>query len=351
MILVYCAVLIVAFYLMALLTEEFFVPALDRIGRKLNLSSDASGATLMAIGSSSPEFFTSLFAVIMQGEAVDIGIGTIVGSAIFNVLVITGVVFMVRNVKLIWQVAARDIGFYLLSIIALLFTFYDGRISLSEAFFFVVLYVIYVSATIRWKKWFNLFEPKSEIQKVEEALFENDISKYIVRMISVVIPHPRMNKGHYLKTFIFSILSIALLSYALIQSAIGLSHSLNIHPVIIALTVIAFGTSIPDLLSSVVVAKQGRGDMAVSNAIGSNIFNILFGLGLPWLLVLIIRQEAIVISTADLVSGIFLLYASVLALLALLVPHHWKMGFKSGLTLIGIYVGYLLYSILRISGV
>ena len=77
-----------AFYLMTVITEEFFVPAIDVLAKKLKLTSDASGATLLALGSSAPEFFTSLIAILgLSGSGhSDIGAGTIVGSAIFNVL-------------------------------------------------------------------------------------------------------------------------------------------------------------------------------------------------------------------------------------------------------------------------
>ena len=73
--------------MLAIVTEDYFVPAIDKIAHKLRLSSDASGATLLAAGSSAPEFFTSLFAVLgLAGAHADVGAGTIVGSAIFNIL-------------------------------------------------------------------------------------------------------------------------------------------------------------------------------------------------------------------------------------------------------------------------
>jgi len=91
MIILYLFVLIIAFYLLAIVCEDFFIGSLDAISDKLKLPSDVAGATLMAVGSSAPELFTALFALFRAGNHGDVGAGTIVGSAIFNILVIIGV--------------------------------------------------------------------------------------------------------------------------------------------------------------------------------------------------------------------------------------------------------------------
>ena len=115
MLIVYIAILLVAFYLLAVICEDYFVPALDEISKRLKLSSDVAGATFMAVGSSAPEFFTSVFAVLKPGDHADIGAGTIVGSAIFNILVIIGASVIFRQAKLTWQPIVRDMIFYAIS--------------------------------------------------------------------------------------------------------------------------------------------------------------------------------------------------------------------------------------------
>jgi Ca2+/Na+ antiporter len=110
----------------------------------------------------------------------------------------------------------------------------------------------------------------------------------------------------------------------------------------VALTVLAAGTSVPDLFASVVVARKGRGDMAVANAIGSNVFDILIGLGLPWLLVLIFQGGAITIGTADLLTSTFLLVGTVALLFAFLTTGH-KLTRREGAILVLVYAIYVLW--------
>lgn len=115
------ALLLISFYLLAVICNEFFVESLDRISNKLKLSSDVAGATFMAMGSSAPELFTSLIAVLRDGGGhADVGAGTIVGSAIFNILVIIGASAAFKAAKLRWQPVVRDTLFYCLSILLLL---------------------------------------------------------------------------------------------------------------------------------------------------------------------------------------------------------------------------------------
>ena len=104
---------------------------------------------------------------------------------------------------------------------------------------------------------------------------------------------------------------------------------------------LAVGTSIPDLLSSLVVARQGKGDMALSNAVGSNIFDILVGLGVVWVLVILLKGQPIVIARADLAASITLLLTSVTALFGLLLLLRWRIGRRSGLVLVGSYGMYV----------
>ena len=160
--LVQIIILVLSFYVLAVLTEEFFVPSLDKLSVRLKLSPEAAGATLMAVGSSAPEFFTSFFAVFRTDGMADIGAGTIVGSAIFNILVIVGVSAMFRKALLTWHVALRDISFYIVSIIALMISFMDGQIVLYEAVAFVGLYIAYVSTAVKWRTWFGELEDSGD---------------------------------------------------------------------------------------------------------------------------------------------------------------------------------------------
>lgn len=336
--------LALSFYLLAVICEEFFVPSLDRIAEKLKLPSDVAGATFMAVGSSAPELFTSLFAVIKPGAHANIGAGTIVGSAIFNILVIIGASAAFRQAKLTWQPVVRDALFYSISIIMLLVAFWDGAIVMSEALLFLAMYVGYIIAVVNWKK----ILPYKDIDPLEIIQAESRKNKFSVAsrtLLAYIIPDCVAHPKRYLATFIASIVAIAALSYALVESAVGVSEILHINATIVALTVLAAGTSIPDLLSSIIVAKQGRGDMAVSNAIGSNIFDILFCLGFPWFVVLLFQGGSIAVATENLIGSVFLLFATVIAVLFILIARRWTLGKRAGLFLIFLYLLYVGYNV------
>ena len=347
MIVAYILVLITSFYFLAVICEEFFVPALDIISRKLKLSSDVAGATLMAVGSSAPEFFTALFAVFMSGGHADVGSGTIVGSAIFNILVIIGAVAAFRETKLTWQPVVRDAFFYSLTILLLLFVFWDGRVTLIESIYFVIFYIIYIFAVANWKKLLP-YKDVDPVHILEEGIKKSRMAQISKKLFSLIIPDCEKRPSRYLSSFVISIIIIAVLSYLLVESAVGIGEIFKISPVIIALTVLAAGTSIPDLFSSIIVAKQGRGDMAVSNAVGSNIFDILFGLGFPWMLVMLIKGGTVTVGTESLLSSVFLLFATVISILFILVVRKFTIGRRAGWALIAVYFAYLGYQIIPI---
>jgi K+-dependent Na+/Ca+ exchanger-like protein len=338
-------VLLLSFYFLAVIADEYFVPSLDIIAEKLKLSPEVAGATFMAVGSSAPEFFTSLIAVLKVSQSSDIGSGTIVGSAIFNILVIIGASAMFKKAVLTWQPVIRDLIFYSLSIVLLLVSFWDGKIVLLEAVSFVVLYAVYVYSVTQWSKWLKYTPLESEADEIEEELEKHKVIQLTSRLINFVIPQPAAQKKKYILTFINSIIAIALMSFILVESAVMLGHKLQINETIIALTVLAAGTSVPDLLASIIVAKKGRGDMAISNAVGSNIFDILFGLGVPWGIAILLLGKTIHVGTQNLMSSVFLLFATVLAVFFILAIRKWSIGPRAGLLLIFTYLGYLLYQI------
>ena len=346
MIVLYILALLACFVLLARVVDLFFISSLDKISRDLRLSNDAAGATLMAVGSSAPELFVALFAVLKPGDHQVIGIGSIVGSAIFNLLVIVGAAAWVRKAKLTWQPVVRDLFFYALAVGLLVYFIWDGVFSINESILFLCVYVLYVLAVIYWRK----ILPYSDMEynsEVEDAHGEhNKLTRHVDKILKLFFPKAE----RYYLVFAISILIIAALSFVLVEMAIHLAHDLNIPEAIIALTVLAVGTSIPDLFSSVIVARQGRGDMAVSNAIGSNIFDILVGLGLPFLIVMSLSGEKIQ-AGGDLMSSTLILSASVLLLILLLVVMKWRVGKFTGFLLLAAYVFYVLHEILKLYGI
>ena len=345
MIILYILALLLAFYLLMKVCDEYFVSSLDKIAKNLNLSSEASGATLMAVGTSAPELFVSLMALLRPGDHGAMGAGTIVGSAIFNILVIIGGSLVIRKAHILWQPVIRDTIFYLFAIVLLLFSFRDGTIDLFEAGTFLAIYIIYVFAVVKWKKLLKYEEKDLEeiVEKTKEA--ENRWLKKVATAFTFILDKTFPGPQRYYLTFFISIGWIIALSWLLVEGGIGIAHELGVPEVIIGLTILAAGTSIPDLISSLIVAKEGRGDMAISNAIGSNIFDILIGLGLPWVIMLVFFKDQILVDNTNLSSSIMLLMATIICIFFLFVFQKWKMGRKSGLFLIFLYVAYLIWLI------
>ncbi len=351
--------MLLSFLVLARIVDLFFIASLDRISRDLRLSSDAAGATLMAVGSSAPELFVALFAVLKPGDHQVIGIGSIVGSAIFNLLVIVGAAALARRTVLNWRPMVRDIFFYTATVVLLVAFIWDGHFTLTESIIFLAMYASYVVAVIYWRRIlpyedveFDAGKEKSE-EKIsgkrgarQIALDFISLSSFtwlVDKFLELIFP----KKERYYLVFAFSILLIAALSYVLVESAVVTAHLMNIPEAIIALTVLAVGTSIPDLFSSIIVAKQGRGDMAVSNAVGSNIFDILVGLGLPFLIVMLLSGGTID-AGGDLITSVIILFGSVILLIGLLLTRRWKIGRFTGAVLVAAYVAYLVYEITKL---
>ncbi|XP_028830187.1 sodium/potassium/calcium exchanger 3-like isoform X2 [Denticeps clupeoides] len=132
------------FCALALVCDDYFVPSLEKISERLHLSEDVAGATFMAAGSSAPELFTSVIGVFITKG--DVGVGTIVGSAVFNILCIIGVCgfFAGQAVKLSHWTLLRDSAYYTLSVAALIVFIYDEKVSWWESLVLVVMYMVYI---------------------------------------------------------------------------------------------------------------------------------------------------------------------------------------------------------------
>ena len=169
--------------------------------------------------------------------------------------------------------------------------------------------------------------------EVEDAHAKNNkITKPIDMTLQFIFPR----EEKYYRVFLVSVLLIAALSYVLVEVAVESAHFLNIPESIIALTVLDIGTSIPDLFSSIIV-----------NCLGFNIFDILLGLGLPFLIVMSFSGGTIE-AGGNLTKSSVILFASVIILAILLLTSRWKVGKRTGIFLLLLYIGYLAYEILNL---
>uniref|UniRef100_A0A8C6SWD7 Sodium/calcium exchanger membrane region domain-containing protein n=1 Tax=Neogobius melanostomus TaxID=47308 RepID=A0A8C6SWD7_9GOBI len=159
--------------------------------------------------------------------------------------------------------------------------------------------------------------------------------------------HPRWHRW-FMATFVGSTMWIAVFSYLMVWMVTIISSTLDIPDYIMGITFLAAGTSVPDCMASLIVARQGMGDMAVSNSIGSNIFDILLGLGFPWALrTLVVDHGSVIhINNKGLVYSVVLLLASVLLTVMSVHLNHWKLDRRLGFGLLFLYTVFLLCSIL-----
>lgn len=173
----------------------------------------------------------------------------------------------------------------------------------------------------------------------------------IVALARITIPDCRYpafsGPVGYSATFVISIAWIGVLSHYTVAFGTKFGCITGIPSALMGLTIIAAGTSIPDALSSILVARDGHGDMAVSNALGSNVFDILFGLGLPFLLSNLVYSETVPVSGDDLDVSIAILFAVLLFVVAVLVSSRWRLYPLACAFLLMLYAAYVVFSYLR----
>jgi len=156
-------------------------------------------------------------------------------------------------------------------------------------------------------------------------------------------------KKLYGVTFFTSIVWIAVYAFFMVWVAILMGDNIGIPQSVMGLTILAMGTSVPDMISSVIVTRQGEGDMAVSSSIGSNIFDIGFGLPLPWLLGCAVFGKGIEVGGAcdTILIDVFLLLGMVVAVVLTIHISGWKMTHHLGIVMFSLYFVFIIQSLLR----
>ncbi|KFO97828.1 Sodium/potassium/calcium exchanger 1 [Calypte anna] len=507
------------FVALAIVCDEYFVPALGVITEKLGISEDVAGATFMAAGGSAPELFTSLIGVFISHS--NVGIGTIVGSAVFNILFVIGTcaLFSREILHLTWWPLFRDISFYIVDLLMLILFFLDSVIDWWESLLLLTAYATYVFTmkhNVSLEQWVKQelskklnavqatpaehmrkvgglvvqgetdgtkkaadgkkLEPPAALQRgsssaslhntqmrstifqlmihtldpLTEAKFkdrvdilstiakakveapngqgskpeeeekaasssiqvtpasDSELSKQkadtaqdgqpssgsgtsedssseedsdddstdddendeplslewpetrkkqaiylflfpIVFPLWSTIPDVRNpdSKKLYVITFFGAIIWIAVFSYLMVWWAHQVGETIGISEEIMGLTILAAGTSIPDLITSVIVARKGLGDMAVSSSVGSNIFDITVGLPVPWFLYSVINGlSPVAVSSNGLFCAIVLLFLMLLFVIISIAACKWKMNKLLGLTMFGLYFVFLIISVM-----
>lgn len=340
-----------AFYAMAAVVDGPFLDSLDVMAKRLKLPSSVAGATLLAFGTSAPEVSTAVVALFAEGAHPSTGVGSVVGSAIFQILVVVGFAALMKRSTLDWRPVLRDSIFYALSIALLIFVVADDRVTLVEACVLVATYGVYLAVLWLWTR--NVKEVEVEVEPPKPTPPPDSWPRRVLRVVTWpvdrtlgLIPNPRDKPGWTLPVFFASLGLIAYACYWLVFAAEALAYSFSVPPAIIALTILAGGSSIPELISSAKVSRQGRGDMAIANAVGSNIFDILISLGLPVLLYCAMYGDLVGLGGATITSSIILLFATLVMVVGLLAAQRFRVGRVFGSFLVLVYVAYVAFAYL-----
>ncbi|XP_067877810.1 sodium/potassium/calcium exchanger 3-like [Heterodontus francisci] len=206
---VFCAMYM--FYALAIVCDDYFVPSLEKICEHLHLSEDVAGATFMAAGSSAPELFTSLIGVFIAKS--DVGVGTIVGSAVFNILCIIGLcgLFAGHDVPLTWWSLFRDSVSYIMSVLALILVIHDEKVFWWEGLLLVFMYILYIIVMKYNTKIRSYFEglrcngprrPDTEVSSAQQEA-ENE-QKYSATVVILQTEHGLENTSVVMVDELFS---------------------------------------------------------------------------------------------------------------------------------------------------
>lgn len=290
-----------------------FAEASSDLGDYFKLPRSVKGATFDAIASSLPELMVALFSVIFF-KKFEVGIGTIAGSALFNLLIIPGICVLVspKIFKVSKEVISRDALFYIISVFVLLVLILYFKVwGFLISIILILIYALYLRKIVVHTK-------KGKVEKKE------------VNLLKTII------------IFILGIMGIGVSTYFLTEHAILFSGYLGISPIIIGFTIIAAATSIPDTVISVVNARKGDIDDATSNVFGSNIFDILIGLGLPLLIYsIVVGPVKILFGHLEIIMG--LLGATIMLFYFMIEDN--SLSKKEGLFLLLLYFLFVIYVI------
>lgn len=411
------------FTLLAIVCDDYFVPAVKKLCDGLHLAEDVAGATFMAIASSSPELFINCVGTfITEG---DLGVGTIVGSAVFNVLAVPACCGLFSNMvlQLDWWPVTRDSMMYGIAVLMLIFVLQDEKVWWYEAMMLVGAYIFYIIAmyfnqsisrfahrcvrgcccSSTKPRYTELSEhspllgqdaekPKStgvanghcqsnghgavepnhlldveltlkDCEELEESTeiwaWPSEMTFWkqafwivtwpISFLLFCTIPDCRKYPRLYPLTFFMCILWIGSTSYMTAWLITILGDTINIPDSVMGLTFLAAGTSVPEAVSSVIVTNQGHGSMGVSNSIGSNTFDILLCLGLPWLIKSwhfpkIAGEHYVNINSSGLTYSAISLFSTLIMLYSSFACNRFKLDWKVGLTCLLMYIAFLSFA-------
>ncbi|CAL8352180.1 unnamed protein product [Merluccius merluccius] len=415
----------IIFYMLlavAIVCDDYFLPSLEVISDRLGLSQDVAGATFMAAGSSAPELVTAFLGVFVTKG--DIGVSTIVGSAVYNLLGICAACGLLTSMvgRLTCWPLFRDCLAYAISVSAVIAIISDNKVYWYDAACLLLVYGVYIVVLcfdLRISAFFlrrfspcctclgksaggpaeaqpllgydtslrvhsrsrtdsgifqddsgfshlslslhGLNEIPEEPHKSVFAVPENDVKRIfwvlslpLIVLLFLTVPDCRRRfwKQWFMMTFLMSAVWISAFTYVLVWMVTVVGETLDIPDTVMGLTLLAAGTSIPDTIASVMVAREGKADMAMSNIVGSNVFDMLC-LGLPWFIktAFVDTNNPVEVNSTGLIFISFTLLLSIVFLFVAVHINGWKLDWKLGIVSLFCYIVFATLAILYELGI
>lgn len=288
--------------------SDWFVDGAAGIADKMGIPQLVIGLTIVAMGTSAPEAAVSITAALKDNAGITIG--NVVGSNILNILIILGITSVIVTVAVAKSTVFIDIPFMVASTLLLLFFGYTGNeISFVEGILFWVAFIGYLAYM-----FVTAMKNKQETTGEKE-----DNSPFWKLLIATVI----------------GLVLIVWGSNVSVDAATKIAQTLGMGDRFIGLTIVALGTSLPELFTSVSAAIKGKADIAIGNIVGSNIFNILFIVGTTALITPVVFEANFLIDTVIAIAAAILLF--------LCVFKNKKLSRPAGILMLVCYCGYFAY--------
>ncbi len=314
--------LIVGFVLL-IKGADAFVSGASSIAKKFNISDLVIGLTVVAFGTSAPELAVSTTAALSGQNA--IAISNVVGSNIFNILVVLGVCAIIVPINVHSAVLKREFPFAIVSSGILVFmlvdTFYKKTdVNILSRFDGIVLLLLFIAFMV------NILKGAKGTLSEEVEINEEEAVKELSTLASLLM-------------VVFGLAAVVLGGDLVVKESSAIATSFGVSQTLIGLTIVAMGTSLPELVTSVIACRKGNSDMALGNVIGSNIFNVIFILGV-----------SSVISPIEVER--VALYDAALALILTLIAFFMSktkntISRVEGICMLLIFVGYNIYIFIR----
>lgn len=323
-------------------SADQFIHGAASLAHNLGMSTFIIGLTMVALGTSTPEILVSVMAALE--DAPGLAIGNAVGSSIANIGLVLGVTALIANLHVQQQIIKEDLPIALLVCFGVAALFYDQQLSVFDGFLLLLGFCIYILFLIRHKAAKNKLsisandlagDDPTVITALSEKIGQAQDTLEIEEELEEVFTEPSLSTLQAAYYFIVGLVILLLSSRVLVWGSENIAHHFGISETIIGLTLVALGTSLPELATSISSTLKGYHDIAIANVIGSNTFNMLTVLAIPGLLAPSTLEPGIWNRDLPVMIGL-----SVLLFLMVFIGKKQTLTWPKGLLLLSVYIGY-----------